>query len=398
MCDTVVSFRTSDNEKSFFGKNSDREPGELQFIDVSIDPVKEFEEKPFYESLSKYTEGPLINLKEIFYKFKHPYKAVLSRPVWMWGAEMGVNEKGLAIGNEAVFSKEKPSNKGLLGMDILRLALHNASNTADARDFIINLITNYGQGGDGGYKGSLYYHNSFLIMDGKEAIVLETSGKNYAWKQVESSASISNCYTIKDNYKKVESKDIKSANSNFKRHYEGRFYTFFSRGNVRQSYTSNYLNSNKPSLNSIKSLLRSHMSDSGHPVKSMSSVCIHARGIVKSETTASMIVEYGTGFPLIWFTSSPYSCVSTYKPMVLEDAFSDENPFLDKEYSISYAKDQMVNSYLFAGNYSMFGEKGAADRDGLEKEFESSVMNGKLDLQDVMQKEEDYLDTVKRLF
>ncbi|MCD6396282.1 MAG: hypothetical protein J7L71_01960 [Spirochaetaceae bacterium] len=69
MCDTIVSFKTSENEKSFFCKNSDREPGGLQFIDVSIDPVKEFKENPFYESLSKYTEGPLIYLKEVFYNF-----------------------------------------------------------------------------------------------------------------------------------------------------------------------------------------------------------------------------------------------------------------------------------------------------------------------------------------
>ena len=398
MCDTVVSLKSSNSGRSFFGKNSDREPGELQFIDVCVDPVKEFESKPYYEGISKYINGPLINLRNIFSQFKHPYKAVLSRPIWMWGAEMGVNEKGLAIGNEAVFSKEKPSGNGLLGMDILRLALHNSSNTVGARDFIIRMITKYGQGGDGGYKGSLYYHNSFLITDGKEAIVLETSGKNYAWKKVKDSASISNCYTIKDNYEHIEAKVLKSGNSNFKKHYEGKLYTFLSKGNVRQSYTSNYLNSNKPSLDSIKGLLRSHMSDTGVPGKNMSSVCIHARGIVKSETTASMIVEYGTGSPVIWFTSSPYSCVSTYKPIVLEDVFFSRNPFWDKEYSISYAKDQVINSYRFTGNYSKFANEAASDRDSLEKEFESSVVDGKLGLQTVMQKEKVYLEKVKSLF
>ncbi len=398
MCDTVVSFKTSDNKKSFFGKNSDREPGEIQFIDVSIDPVKEFKENPFYESLSKYTEGPLINLKEVFYNFKHPYKAILSRPVWMWGAEMGVNEKSLTIGNEAVFSKEKPSKTGLLGMDVLRLALHNTSNSTEAKDFIINLIIKYGQGGDGGYKSSIYYHNSFLITDGKEAIVLETSGKDYAWKYVKDSASISNCYTIKDNYEKMESGDIQSGSGNFKKHFEGKFYTFFSKGNVRQSYTSNYLMNNDASLDSLKNLLRSHISDSDKPGKTMSSICIHARGIVKSETTASMIVEYGEGSPVIWFTSSPYSCVSTYKPMVLENAFSDDNPFLNKEYSISYAKEQQVNSYLFAGNYSKFTEEAAESRDNLEKEFESSVVDGKFDLQSGMKIERVYLERVKGFF
>lgn len=40
----------------------------------------------------------------------------------MFGAEAGMNEYGVCIGNEAVFSKEKLVNyQGLLGMDMLRL-------------------------------------------------------------------------------------------------------------------------------------------------------------------------------------------------------------------------------------------------------------------------------------
>ena len=47
----------------------------------------------------------------------------ISRPVWMPGAEMGVNAAGVAIGNEAVFSRFKPARDGVLGMDFLRAAL-----------------------------------------------------------------------------------------------------------------------------------------------------------------------------------------------------------------------------------------------------------------------------------
>jgi hypothetical protein len=41
----------------------------------------------------------------------------------MDGGKMSVNEKGVAIGNEAVFSRFKAKKKGVLGMDIIRATL-----------------------------------------------------------------------------------------------------------------------------------------------------------------------------------------------------------------------------------------------------------------------------------
>lgn len=55
-----------------------------------------------------------------------PTKAViLSKPAWMWGAEMGANECGVAIGNEAIWTKDNEGDsdttvKRLLGMDLVR--------------------------------------------------------------------------------------------------------------------------------------------------------------------------------------------------------------------------------------------------------------------------------------
>lgn len=51
------------------------------------------------------------------------HAVVLSRPSWLWGAEMGANEHGVCIGNEAVWGREEVcDDEALLGMDLVRFA------------------------------------------------------------------------------------------------------------------------------------------------------------------------------------------------------------------------------------------------------------------------------------
>lgn len=55
---------------------------------------------------------------------KETFAVILSKPAWMWGAEMGANEHGVVAGNEAVWTKfndaRSDKKEKLLGMDLLR--------------------------------------------------------------------------------------------------------------------------------------------------------------------------------------------------------------------------------------------------------------------------------------
>lgn len=111
MCDTLVALGNATADGAvIFAKNSDREPDEAQILELIPGEVH----PPGATVKCTYLEIPQV---------ERTYTVLLSRPFWMWGAEMGANEHGVVIGNEAVFTRVPYEKKaGLTGMDLLRLA------------------------------------------------------------------------------------------------------------------------------------------------------------------------------------------------------------------------------------------------------------------------------------
>jgi len=86
-----------------------------------------------------------------------------SSPYWCWGYEMGMNDAGVAIGNEAIFTKElrrlegqhvaagagaaEAPPLGLSGMAVLRLGLERGGSAAEALEVMTALIEEHGQWG-----------------------------------------------------------------------------------------------------------------------------------------------------------------------------------------------------------------------------------------------------------
>jgi hypothetical protein len=166
-----------------FAKNSDRPAGEVQL-------VVPFGRRP--------TAGCTLRTQYLSIGDTGAHAALLSCPTWLWGAEHGVNEFGVAIGNERVSTVHdiERARPGLIGMDLVRLGLERARSAPQAVEVLIELLTTHGQGGVADAAHGEAYDSSFLIADAKDAFVLDTSGTSYAAAPFFSGTAISNRLTV----------------------------------------------------------------------------------------------------------------------------------------------------------------------------------------------------------
>ncbi|MCA9604983.1 MAG: C69 family dipeptidase, partial [Myxococcales bacterium] len=241
-----------------------------------------------------------------------------------WGAEMGVNEHGVAIGNEAVFTRRVDrTGKALLGMDLLRLGLERGASADEALEVITSLLEAHGQGGEAGYDGSLRYDNAFLIADAKGAWVLETSGRAWVAERVTTTRSISNALTI---HGAGERRGGVAPDADFAREESDRLFTHFGAGRPRQARTTCWLaemqGALRPSM--LMALLRSHAEppDRFDPADGLTGadVCMHAGfGPVRiGHTTGSMVARLGPEGPRVWVTGTSTPCTGIFKPVSFE--------------------------------------------------------------------------------
>lgn len=258
----------------------------------------------------------------------------------MWGAEMGVNEHAVAIGNEAVFTREPYGKEpGLTGMDLLRLALERADTAQKALEVIVALLETYGQSGDCGFRHPFYYHNSFLIADPREAWVLETVGRMWAAQRVTAGVrAISNKLTIGHEWDQaapdlvsyaLERRWCRSRETfHFARCYSDFVYTRFGGAQTRLCRSSELLTEQQGTITveTMMAALRDHGPQAATdptwgPDRGWwtDTLCVHAGfGPTRpSQTTASMVAHLTEDGAAVWMTGTSAPCTGLFKPVYI---------------------------------------------------------------------------------
>jgi dipeptidase len=293
MCDTVVVVADG---RVLFAKNSDRDANEAQLL--------EWHPRTHHEPSS-----PLQCTYLTIPQVEETAAILLSRPFWMWGAEIGANEHGVVIGNEAVFTRGRVEKTGLTGMDLLRLALERADSASRAVEVITELLERHGQGGGCDHETRrLRYHNSYIVADPTTAFVLETAGREWAVEEVHGVRTISNALTIPE----------------FAARHSDWLVTRVACGRTRQTRTAT-LAGYAAGPADLMHLLRDHGDGSDGPHYdwfngSLDTVCMHGGGgaVHGSVSTASWVSELAPGSVRHWATGTAAPCCSLFKPVRVE--------------------------------------------------------------------------------
>lgn len=184
MCDTFCVRRP---DRMLFAKSSDRPPNEAQVVEA-------------HDRRPAAADGGARTLRTQYLTLPDPGAAavVVSRPTWLRGAEHGINEHRVAVGNEKIWTVDDPRGEppALLGMDLVALVLERAHDADEGLSVLTALLDEHGQGGSGEADRDEPYYSSFLIADPHRAWIVETSNRRFAARPARAGDAISNRVSI----------------------------------------------------------------------------------------------------------------------------------------------------------------------------------------------------------
>ena len=375
MCDTMAARAAATTTGgTLFAKNSDRERNEAQYLDLL--PAR------------RHGAGAVVRTTYLAIpQAARTHAVLLSRPFWIWGAEMGANEHGVVIGNEAVHPRQRPQRqRALIGMDLLRLGLERGATAAEAVEVITALLERHGQGGSCGHLAPRFYDNSFIVADRDEVFVIETMGRHWAVERAADRRAISNTYTIatptrlSDGFESLvrangwwsaNRLDLAAAITNPDNPGLAGARARCGRSTVR-------LANSRLAPADMMAALRDHGADADppgfHPQHiEGATVCMHARDARRGgQSVASLVSDLRPRGALHWVTATSAPCLSVFKPVFLEDSLPDQGPGPGDRFdpdTLWWRHERLHRALLAAGTPPAF----TAARDALEARFRDRI-------------------------
>jgi secernin len=376
MCDTIAALGVATAGRSvLFGKNSDRDALEAQYLE--------------WRPAARHAAGARVRLTyEEIDQARETHAVLLSRPHWIWGAEIGTNEHGLTIGNEAIFSRIEASlAEGIIGMDYLRLALERAQNVDEAIEVITGLLRRHGQSGNGGYRRPIAYHNSFILADPQGATVLEIVDREWALKRIESHRAISNAMTIETDFDRssptLRTRAIDaglydgSSTFSFKTVLEDGAKA--ASGEYRRARAMHLLGESSGHLQArdFFRILRDHQEGPMVDGRPGSRICAHRAENPIGQTTASWVADLTPGRVVHWVTGTAAPCTGLFKPFVPRAGLPDHGPKPGEQEDGSslWWRHEQLRRLLNASSDELRATFNA-ERDALEEQFLVDVAAG----------------------
>ncbi|PWR25946.1 peptidase family C69 [Zavarzinia aquatilis] len=332
MCDTMVVPPSGPGGTMLFAKNSDREGDEAQAIEI----------------IPRRTHAPGTLVHATYLTLPQVYETaalLICRPYWMWGAEMGVNEHGVAIGNEAVFSRlPHDGTPALTGMDLVRLGLERARSAEEAAATMIVLIERHGQGGNGGHGYRFPYDSAFMIADATSAFVLETAGRHWALERVTGARAISNAYSIGTNFIRLSANAKEAARDkgwwsegtpfDFGAVFGEKVKGWAARGRRRAARACALIAGGVDGPARLMSILRDHGPSGEKPHWRPGgflpdTLCAHGNaGPARraAQTTMSLVAVLDRNLPVAWSTGGSAPCTGLFRPFFIEAGLPRAEP------------------------------------------------------------------------
>ena len=282
MCDTIVALKNSTSTNSvLLAKSADTEVNEAEQI-VKY-PRRE------------YTEGTAARTTHIkIPQAKLTYEVILGRSFWAWGSELGANERGVSVGNEAAFSQ---------------------------------MIGNFS------------FDTGLLVADTDEAYIINCAGKEWAAKKVSDVYAISNRYQITNDWNLSSLKNDNDSKQNFNELFEDTSKSEGVCASDRENRAQQILEQRKGniSLSDMADIMRDvgEDPDNYEPDKAelkQNFVCMHAKPHPDAfwHATGAMITDSNEEGIVVWMTGTAANDLSIFKPLFFDIPLPQQLKYLPR--------------------------------------------------------------------